>query len=639
MSVWVADRTEIRYQGASLNFFATLHFFAQKDIFGVFLLALLTFAFFIDHLVFGKVIYEGDALLIGYAVQFYATSTLKQGIFPFWNPYYYYGYPFFAESQAGVLYPGHILFYVFPLSFFRYLFHLNIAFHFFWAGMGVYIWAKRRTGNPFASLFSALTFEFSGFMVGHLVHPNVIETSAWAPWILWLWDEWSISGKARYFLGLVLSLSCAILAGHYTTFLFFLLGFFAYSLVFSLHFALSRKERRIFFRGIAGFFACLIWAHMISAVQIIPQIELGLQTSRATTLPVFSSWYGWREFLRVFIPYPRGQIWYEQAYFMGFPGAWLLFTGFAPARIFSWKNPKISFLLLVLLGMFFVLLTQGYMSPVSRFILSLPGIAQMRNPARLYLLVHLFFSLALGHTVAEIIAHFTRKRGGKVFVVLLFLLQILSLFLWHFRFGDVVEKRVVEEIPPTVEFLKKNAQGYRVFSLRPVPEHPRRYEYFLLEVNGKKIPSEILAPYFAHRFGIEYAPETIQLLITRRSTNFIYRLINRQNANLFQLAGVRYIVLPPGNVSYRNLAERMQWQKVHSVGYADIYENPRVLPKFFLVRQVEVIRPEWKVRRWYAGEKLIEERKEWDFSRIAQRLMSPDFNPAKTAIVEEEIPL
>jgi len=602
-------------------------------------IALLTFLYFIDFLILKRVLYEGDAALVGYAVQYYAAWSMKQGIFPFWNPYFYYGYPSFAESQGGILYPSHLLFYLFPLSGFRYLFHLNIALHFLWTGLGVYIWMRQWTGNPWASAFAALTYEFSGYMTGHIVHPNIVEISSWAPWILWMWDRWRQRPHFSEFFLLTLFLTFQILAGHYTTFLFFLMGFALYAFVFSIVDACSHRRFRLFLTGISGFFLPVFTAHFLAAIQVFPQVELMVLSSRVGAPSIFGIWYGLRDLLYLLKPYSRGEISYEVALFIGYPALMVLLIGFLPVRPLFQKRSRLPFFLFGLIAVFFAYLTLGFLNPLGRYLLSIPPVSMMRNLARFFQLTDLFFSSATAFALAEILQVFSRHRVKNLVAVGLILLQTLSLFQAHFRLGETTSAHYYEETPSTVAFVKSSAHLQRIYSAGVIPPHLRRYEHFLIQWDGQVLPSEMMSPYFAHRFQVEYVPETIQLFIPRRHTNFIYRFINQQSKNLYNLTGTRYIILPSGKENYTDFARKMGFKKVHTTGYADIYENPGALPKAFLVYRVEVIPPVLKTIPTYVDSRLIQEKRVWDVSGAGKRLLAADVDPASLAIVEEPVPL
>ncbi len=605
-------------------------------------IASLTFFYFIDFLALKRVLYEGDAALVGYAVQYYATWSVKQGIFPFWNPYFYFGYPAFAESQGGILYPSHLLFYLLPLAWFRYLFHLNIAVHYFWTAAGVYVWMRRWTGNPFASAFSALTFEFSGFMAGHIVHPNIVEITSWAPWILWMFDRWRHQANSMLFFFLSLFLSFQILAGHYTTFLCFLMGFFLYAVLFSMVDALSRGKFRFFLTGISGFFFPVMMAHLLTAVQVFPQVELSLLTTRVKASPAPGYWHDLKDLFYLFKPYPREAIAFEISLYIGIIALLVLVVGLFLGRFTFHPSPshRLPFLLFILIGVFFGWMAMGVFNPIFRWIFQIPPASYMRNPVRFFLLsVDLFLSSATSFVLAGGRKEMTSPILRNRIIIGLSILQTLSLFLAHFRYSDTASPSFYDEMPPTTAYVKPRSSLHRVFPIGFYNPHSNRYEHFKIHQNGKDLPSEVITSYLAHRFQVEYATETMQLLIPSRTTNFIYRYINHPSSNLYNLSGIQYVIVPSQREMYGDLARKMGWNLAHRVGYADIYENPSTLPRAFIVHHLEVIPPKSEIKTTYVDSRLIKEEKVWDVSNVGRRLLERDFDPASSGIVEEPVPL
>jgi len=108
-------------------------------------------------------------------------ETLRQGEFPFWNPYSFTGQPLFASLQAGVLYPPNVLLFILPPVF---GFNLTIALHFFFSGWFVYLLIRELAGSPEAGILAALSFALGGFLLSLHSVLSSLQTAAWAPLIL-----------------------------------------------------------------------------------------------------------------------------------------------------------------------------------------------------------------------------------------------------------------------------------------------------------------------------------------------------------------------------------------------------------------------------------------------------------------------
>src|SRR5450759_501137 len=55
-----------------------------------------------------------DVIRLLYPWKYFTIESLKQGVFPLWNPYSFSGNPHFANLQSGALYPINILFFILP---------------------------------------------------------------------------------------------------------------------------------------------------------------------------------------------------------------------------------------------------------------------------------------------------------------------------------------------------------------------------------------------------------------------------------------------------------------------------------------------------------------------------------------------
>ena len=160
----------------------------------------------------------------------WAAESLRAGRLPLWDPYTLGGYPFFSNPQVGFFYPPAWLAFLLPV---RIGLSLYVAWHLWWAGLGMWLFVRRVSGSRTGALLAALTFTFSGFAAARLMagHIGMVATASWLPWIL-VALLWSIE-RADVPSGLLagLPLGGAILAGN-TTLLFYMgliwLAFAAY---------------------------------------------------------------------------------------------------------------------------------------------------------------------------------------------------------------------------------------------------------------------------------------------------------------------------------------------------------------------------------------------------------------------------
>ncbi len=180
------------------------------------LFALLVAAFF-WRLISGDVYMPADGGDLGsflYPTYHFIQQSLKAGVWPLWNPYIYSGVPFAAEVQSGVFYLPHLL---------RFLLGGEIAYrdmewlvmgHIWWAGVTMYALARGLRFNRYAATLAGVAFMFSDLFIIHFGNLNLIAVAAWLPLVLLGAHRYLAGGSLRWALAAGLALGVGSLAGH-----------------------------------------------------------------------------------------------------------------------------------------------------------------------------------------------------------------------------------------------------------------------------------------------------------------------------------------------------------------------------------------------------------------------------------------
>jgi hypothetical protein len=136
-------------------------------------------------IVTGQIPFTGDLLHFHYPLRdFYARALAANQPFD-WMPGLFSGFYVVGEGQLGGYHPLHWLLYrAQPLDR-AFAIELVLAYPFLWAGM--WLWLRRRIDAGPAA-FGAMAATFSGFMLVHGVHPNIVGVLAHVPWLLWVLD-------------------------------------------------------------------------------------------------------------------------------------------------------------------------------------------------------------------------------------------------------------------------------------------------------------------------------------------------------------------------------------------------------------------------------------------------------------------
>ncbi|OFZ82747.1 MAG: hypothetical protein A2603_15095 [Bdellovibrionales bacterium RIFOXYD1_FULL_55_31] len=123
-----------------------------------------------------------DAVQEFYPAFSYFADSIREGRFPFWDPFTNCGYPFFAEPHQPTLNPiALVIALLIKKNSFGFILYYLI--HWCLAGLGMFALVRRMKGIPSGAFVAALSFAFSGFFVGNAEHTPFIIHAAWIPFI------------------------------------------------------------------------------------------------------------------------------------------------------------------------------------------------------------------------------------------------------------------------------------------------------------------------------------------------------------------------------------------------------------------------------------------------------------------------
>jgi len=171
----------------------------------------LTMWFWLDLWLGGGLI-GGDVYTYYFPQKSFLADTLKAGQQPWWNSLVGHGYPFVAESQAGVYYPPtRVLYWLFDLNT---AYNINHLAHYLFAFVATMLLARELKLSLTGSLLASLVFVYGWFPARCCLEWAIL-TGAYLPWNLWLllraqrradrWSGWLIAP----------SLALQLLAGHF----------------------------------------------------------------------------------------------------------------------------------------------------------------------------------------------------------------------------------------------------------------------------------------------------------------------------------------------------------------------------------------------------------------------------------------
>jgi hypothetical protein len=285
--------------------------FRRKDFFALLALFILTLLFFWKLAFTNLIIARGDIFYYFYPYRDYASMALRAGHIPLWNPYLFMGAPFLANSQAGFFYPFNLL-----LSWIDVTRSINwtIVLHVFIAASGVYTFTRSRLQLSIgAAWLAAISFGLGGYLGTQIEHVNQLQGLAWIGWIFFAYDlgirdQGSGIRRLRPTLFLSFFIALQLLTGHTQSVFITLFGLGVYAVWpgvelmivtlrkakglsdkrqrFSAEFTLSKANvlRMTAVRILPLVFAS-IFAALLSAIQLLPTLELTRLSARSGGLP------------------------------------------------------------------------------------------------------------------------------------------------------------------------------------------------------------------------------------------------------------------------------------------------------------------------------------------------------------------
>ncbi|HYG12199.1 MAG TPA: hypothetical protein VD835_19790, partial [Pyrinomonadaceae bacterium] len=223
-----------------------------------------------------------DCLTLNLPLRVAAANFLLDGHLPIWNPYYFGGMPLFGAAQGGLLFPLNwfFLFFSAPTA-------INIAVlcAYALAGVGAFLYARRGGASVLGALVSGLVWQWSGFLVAHVGHTNVVHTAMLLPWVLWAIDGYAITRRRANAALIAVFVAFQSFAGHQQTFVYSLMLAAAYAVYLGVR--AEQVERR---RPYLIALSMLMLGVVLAAVQILPTFELMRNSLRAgATYDFFST--------------------------------------------------------------------------------------------------------------------------------------------------------------------------------------------------------------------------------------------------------------------------------------------------------------------------------------------------------------
>ncbi|MEP7338144.1 MAG: YfhO family protein [Acidobacteriota bacterium] len=243
-----------------------------KDRLAVLFLILLPPVFFWRETLGWLTLGDQDAVFWFFPAYKFAAEQIRSGALPLWNPYQYGGLPFFAEWQSGTLDPLNWLYWIATTS--RTL-TLSLELSFVAGLVAMFSYARSLNFTRRASIFAAVIFALSGFLVGRTLYPGFLHIVALAPLVLCFTERLSQRGRWRDVAFGALIIAWQVFAAHPQPLIYSSLLACAYAI-----FKFQISDLGSSFKFLLKFSLMFIAGIGLASVQIFPAFEFATKSVR-----------------------------------------------------------------------------------------------------------------------------------------------------------------------------------------------------------------------------------------------------------------------------------------------------------------------------------------------------------------------
>ncbi|RJP32457.1 MAG: hypothetical protein C4536_06195 [Actinobacteria bacterium] len=445
-------------------------------------LALFTFPLWSSH----RLLYQGGAdgsevTDETFPAQQFASEHVKDGSITLWNPDIACGFPVLAEGQSGTLYPVNLLI---SLLFDPVLaFNLSIVIGLLLALIFSYLLLRHYGISAASSLFGAIAFTFSGFMIAKLKYPSLITATCWLPLAVFGLEKTFQRRHLAYLFLTSLALAMQFLAAGPQV---FLITMSVIAVVFVFRFAVllsgaRREEQAAGRRMLAGLCVGVLFAVVLGTALAAPQLMPMTQgvpyletaaadgsfygstgtTMRPRDLDLFIAPYRYGNPARATFDVDYDIFWENIAY----PGLLTLVLALIAVLWLAKRDRTVQMWLLI--GLLALAVSLGSNTPLAGFMWKyIPGFRFLYYFQRYLVVVVLCMAVLAGKGLDHVISYFHNGKAWKAAIILLVFATLLAdLGLFATQQVSTIEAASVLEPNSTAELLvpaQGELQGQRI---------------------------------------------------------------------------------------------------------------------------------------------------------------------------------
>ena len=351
-----------------------------------FVLLLLIIVSFWDVFFMRATLYRGDYVQQFYPWLSFYSENIKNLQLPLWTRHVQSGFPIFAEGQTGMLYPLNLVFF-FILPF-RIAYNYSFLFHYFLAGLFMYLYCRKIKMDIWGSSIAAGLLCLSTVYAGSFINVPTLKALCFFPLILLLFELCLGTRKKplMYFLLIGLVWGAQLMAGSFQMSI--------YNIGFCLAYFLCRNviaNRKILplvlYSGIS-----LCAAVLLSLPQLAFTSEIAQYSSRASQTLGFALWNSFNPaaFTGLLLPIFGSIFIRTNVIYLGAVSIFLVFISLSHLKEDRSMWPV---LLLLFLGVFIAL---GKFNPLYAEILNVFKFYSFRGPAKIIYFIAFALSVLAG---------------------------------------------------------------------------------------------------------------------------------------------------------------------------------------------------------------------------------------------------
>ena len=264
-------------------------------------LAIFMFYAFLGLIFFREIFFQTqwfgeDFFTQNFPNRYLAAVEISRGSIPLWNPYLFSGMPFFADIQTAILYPFNLLLSLTVknngLSYA--LFEYQVIFHFVLCGYFMFLFLRSLDLDNYSSILGGVIFSFSGFLINHAHHSNLIHSAIWLPAVFFC-CRYGFINNPNWILGCPILWAVSLFGGHPQVTLFIIYSSIAYFLYLLVTLRKRIKIKKELYRLVI----VIVLFFLLSLVQVLPTAELlqhtirgdlGFEGATKDSLPLKSLW-------------------------------------------------------------------------------------------------------------------------------------------------------------------------------------------------------------------------------------------------------------------------------------------------------------------------------------------------------------